>query len=130
MSKINMVIYPAILTSDEGNTIDVTFPDVPAAITFGNSFKEAVVMGAEALGLALYGQRNLPEPSDIRQLKLASAQQAVLIAVDLAEFKKRVKTPMVKKNTTVPRELALAAEQQGINFSEVLTEALKAKLGA
>ena len=41
---------------------------------------------------------------------------------------KKVKMPVVRKNTTIPVDLAEKAEEAGINFSATLTEALKEKL--
>ena len=35
---------------------------------------------------------------------------------------------MVKKNTTMPGDIAYLAEKAGINFSKTLTQALKEKL--
>jgi antitoxin HicB len=58
--------YPVELTPD-GDTILVTFPDVPEAITFGADEAEALLQACDALAtaLAMYveGQRDLPKPS-------------------------------------------------------------------
>lgn len=53
----------------------------------------------------------------------------VPIFADLELAKKQSKPVTVKKNTTIPGDLAYEAEQTGINFSQTLTEALKEKLG-
>lgn len=45
--------YPAKFTRDKDGGYIVTFPDVPEAITEGNTVDEAMVMAAEALELAL-----------------------------------------------------------------------------
>lgn len=57
-----------------------------------------------------------------------SNQIIVLVSVDLAIIKSKVKKPTVHKNVTVPTDLAEKAQQRGLNFSAILTEALKAKL--
>lgn len=47
---------------------------------------------------------------------------------DLDQAREQTKPLSVKKNTTIPADLAQQAEAQGINFSQTLTDALKQKL--
>jgi len=58
-------IYQAILIPDPDGGFVVTFPDVPEAITAGETSGEALSNAAEALGLALRGyiadDRELPQ---------------------------------------------------------------------
>ncbi|MDV7718695.1 HicB family protein [Pediococcus ethanolidurans] len=128
MKKTTIVTYPALITADENNTYDIEFIDVPEALSFGNSINDAVTHGQEALGLALYNHRSLPKPSDIQTMHKESNQIIVLVSVDLAIIKSKIKKPTVHKNVTVPTDLAEKAQQRGLNFSAILTEALKAKL--
>ena len=62
-----MFDYPVILTPDDNDTVLVTFPDVPEAITFGADEDEALLQAVDALesALAFYvGERQpLPAPS-------------------------------------------------------------------
>ena len=51
-----------------------------------------------------------------------------LVAVDVADYAKRHFEKSVKKTLTIPQWMNEAAEKQGINFSQVLQEALAAKL--
>jgi antitoxin HicB len=61
-----MFNYPVILTPD-GDTILVTFPDVPEAITFGQNQEQALLQAVDALETALSfyvdARKPLPEPS-------------------------------------------------------------------
>ncbi|GHU26983.1 antitoxin [Betaproteobacteria bacterium] len=61
-----MLDYPVILTPD-GDTVLVTFPDVPEAITFGVDEDEALLQAIDALetGLSFYvdSRKPLPTPS-------------------------------------------------------------------
>lgn len=61
-----MFNYPVILTPD-GDTISVTFPDVPEAITFGQNQEQALLQAVDALETALSfyvdARKPLPEPS-------------------------------------------------------------------
>ena len=58
--------FPIIVTKDEGSFV-VTFPDIPEAITQGDTEEEALQMAQEALETALEfyfeDKRPVPEPS-------------------------------------------------------------------
>lgn len=45
--------YPCVLASGSDGGFSVSFPDVPEALTCGNSRAEALVLGQEALAVAL-----------------------------------------------------------------------------
>lgn len=51
-----------------------------------------------------------------------------MVIVDVAEYAKANFEKSVKKTLTIPSWLNTAALEQNINFSQVLQEALKAKL--
>ena len=65
-----MRAYPVNLRKD-GKFILVTFPDIPEAITQGESLEEAMAMGLEALESALEfyfeDKRSVPLPSRIKR---------------------------------------------------------------
>jgi antitoxin HicB len=65
-----MNAYPVILTPDDNDTILVTFPDVPGAITYGETRAEALAHAVDALETmisAMIGDReDIPEPSPAR----------------------------------------------------------------
>lgn len=132
MTKLKVVAYPAILddSQNEKGLYTVTFPDVPGAISQGKGVPQALANGSDALGLMLYDEENLPVVSDLSKVQQDFPNALVtLIFSDLEKAKTTVKKPTVKKNTTIPADLALKAEKAGINFSQVLTQALEAKLG-
>lgn len=132
MSLANYVIYPAVFTPDEDdpNILNVEFPDVPGALTYGNGLKEAMYNASEALSLMLYDKVEKPQPSSLSDIQQQFPDDQVLyVGVDLDQAAKDITTPTVKKNTTIPAWLNAEATKQGINFSQTLTEALKEKLG-
>ncbi|MGZ0156356.1 type II toxin-antitoxin system HicB family antitoxin [Lactobacillus johnsonii] len=127
------VVYPAILddSENEKKCYTVTFPDVPGAITDGNGEGEAMARGSEILGAFLYDlpKDQLPVPTDIEDVKRRNPDKLVVpIFADLEKARRETKPATVKKNTTIPGDLAYKAEEAGINFSQTLTEALKQKL--
>lgn len=128
----NIVAYPAVLELEDNTTdvYNVSFPDVPGALTYGTGLPESLSRASEALGLMIYDEKDLPTPSDISDIQKQYPNDIVtLVTSDLDEIKRTVKVVKVKKNTTLPIDIAEQAEAAGINFSDVLTEALKQKLG-
>lgn len=126
-----LVAYPAILDDSENKkgVYTVTFPDVPGAISFGRGVAEAMQRGSEALGLMLYDRNNLPLATNLETVRKQNPGKIVtLISNDLDNTKKYVKKPIVKKNTSLPGDLAQEAEKAGINFSQTLADALRTKL--
>ena len=127
------VVYPAILDDSENKNecYTVTFPDVSGAITDGNGEGEAMARGSEILGAFLYDlpKDQLPVPTDIEEVRRRNPDKLVVpIFDDLEKARRETKPATVKKNTTIPGDLAYKAEEAGINFSQTLTEALKQKL--
>lgn len=64
--------YPAILTKEEsGGAVNVVFPDVPEALTFGMDRAQALRQAVEALesGLSFYVERRqpLPKPGKVKR---------------------------------------------------------------
>ena len=129
--KEKLIVYPAVLDNSE-NSDDVymvTFPDVPGAISEGKGLAQAMLNGSEALGLMLYDVDEMPEASNIDEVRAEYPKAVVtLIFTDLEDARRKARKPLVKKNTTIPSTLAKQAEERGINFSQTLTEALEEKL--
>lgn len=82
-----MFDYPVILTHDDNDTVLVTFPDVPEAITFGADEDEALLQAVDALETALSfyveGRKPLPVPSpaDGRPTVRPSAMESLKLGV-------------------------------------------------
>ena len=130
---MNKLFYPAIFhVADEGG-FWITFPDLPECMTQGDNMQEAYEMVADALGLALTSReeeiQEIPSPSDINHIKLNSDEYCVIIEFDMLAYKKRTNSKAVKKTLTIPEWLNEEAMTLGINFSQVLQEALMQKIG-
>jgi len=59
-----MFDYPVVLTPESNGTLLVTFPDVPEAVTFGDTEDEALMQAVDALetGLSFYVEARKPLP--------------------------------------------------------------------
>ncbi|MCL2761379.1 MAG: type II toxin-antitoxin system HicB family antitoxin [Desulfuromonadales bacterium] len=64
-----MLIYPVILTPDDNDTVMVTFPDFPEAITCGDTKDEALAWALDALETVLEAyiddRKEIPRPTEL-----------------------------------------------------------------
>jgi predicted RNase H-like HicB family nuclease len=130
--KKDRYIYPAIFEfNDDG--ISVEFPDLPGCLTCGDTIEEAAQNAKEALGLHLYSMEqdgdSIPEPTSVTTIKPKSNQVVMLIEVWMPIFRDTIENKAVKKTLTIPKWLDDLAQQHKVNFSHLLQNALKEKLG-
>lgn len=128
MKKDDTYIYPSIFSFDDDG-ISVEFPDLEGCFTCGDTTKEAIKNAKEAMGLHLFGMEEdnevIPEPTDIKDIKLENNQTIVLIEVYMPIIREAINNQSVKKTLTIPRWLNNLAERNNINFSQLLQCALK-----
>lgn len=129
---MNRLFFPAIFEPDEDNSFTVEFPDVDGCITGGDDIENAYEMAFDALGLVLSHLRDnkepIPKPSNPQDIKLKSGQFLVVIEFDMTAYKKKHSSKAVKKTLTIPEWINEEATILGINFSQVLQEALLQKI--
>lgn len=123
------IAYPAVFKPLDGklDTYFISFPDLPDTFTEGHGLENAMLMASDVLAEMNYDKTKLPEPSLPQDLEIEDGSFVVIVSGNLSA-KKREFQKYVRKNVTVPAELAYEAEKEKINFSKVLTEALKEKL--
>lgn len=127
--KNQLTVFPAIFTFD-GKYYNVDFIDLKGCSTFGDSIQNAYLMAQEAMGLYLDNLTNFPEPTlDISNIVLQENQLVSFISIDMDEYRKKFNNKSIKKTLTIPEWLNYLSEKNNINFSQVLQEALKEKLG-
>ena len=123
-----MLLYPAIFKHGD-TAITVTFPDIPEAITQGKDLNEAYQMAIEVLGFVLEDYQEYPRASSTSQVQAANPDAEVaLISIDMNAYLRKYHSKKVRKNVTIPEWLNNLAEENKLNFSQVLTEALESKL--
>ncbi len=128
----NKYFYPALFHKAEEGGYWVSFPDLPECFTQGEDMAEAYKMSVDALGLALEDrvkESDMPMPSAVEDIEVESNSYVVIIEFDMLEYKKRTASQAVKKTLSIPSWLNEEATARGINFSAVLQEALKERLG-
>lgn len=128
---MNKLFYPAIFHKAEEGGYWVTFPDFPECMTQGDDIQEAYEMASDALGLAITEYKNvseLPKSSEPEKISVESDDFCAIIEFDMLSYKKRNSSKAVKKTLTIPEWLNEEATAVNVNFSQVLQEALIAKL--
>lgn len=130
---MNRLFYPAIFHKAEEGGFWVTFPDIPECMTQGEDMEQAYEMAVDALGLSLSVMesecRSIPKASLLDELD-AGDGILVIVEFDMDEYRRKNCSRAVKKTLSIPEWLNEAAMRNNINFSQVLKEALIAKLNA
>ena len=128
------LFYPAIFHVAEEGGFWITFPDIPECMTQGDDMQEAYEMAVDALGLALTSReqekQEIPSPSALSEIHIDINEYCVIVEFDMLAYKKRTNPKSVKKTLSIPEWLNEEATALGINFSQVLQEALIQKVGA
>lgn len=126
------IFYPAVFQPEDNGAFTVFFPDVDGCITCGENMENAYEMASDALGLVLsYMEDNkepIPFPSAPQKIHLEEGQFLVVIEFDMAAYKRKNNSKAVKKTLSIPEWLNEEATNRGVNFSQVLQEALIQKL--
>ena len=122
--------YPAIFTQEEKG-YSVVFKDLEGCYTCGDTLEEALEMAEDVLAFTLYDYekegRDIPEAST--SFDLGANDFINYIRCDTEEYHRMNNNRAVKKTLTVPEWLNEKAMAAGLNFSQVLQEGLKEKLG-
>lgn len=122
-------VYPIILTPAERGYV-VYVPDLQIN-TEGNDIAEAIDMARDAIGLWGITEedsgRGIPEPAAI-SVEHKEDEIVTLVDIDFTVYRKANDRRTIRKNITLPSWLNEVAEKEGVNFSQVLQEALKERL--
>lgn len=131
MKKPDRYFYPAVFTFEPGREIAVVFPDLDCA-TSGENEDDALLSARECLGCVLHGLEEdgeeIPAPTPLTQIKTKENERAVLIDVFMPSIRLAQVNRSVNRTVTLPAWLNAAALEKGINFSQVLQDALKKQL--
>lgn len=130
---MNKLFFPAIYHKEEDGGFWISFPDLPECLTQGENMQDAYEMAVDALGLALTSRMDakeeIPSPSNPEEIVPDKNSFCVIVEFDMLAYKKRTNTRAIKKTLSIPAWLNEEALAIGINFSQVLQEALLQKIG-
>lgn len=120
--------YPAIFTPEDDGLYSVYFPDIKGCYTSGENLADAIYMAQDVLAYALFDLEReglaIPSSSDLLGVKHEPNEFVNYIACDTLKYRKLHNNRAVKKTLTIPEWLNETATEMGINFSQVLQEAL------
>lgn len=122
--------YPILLTpADTGYLVYVPDLDIN---TEGDCLADAIDMASDAIGLWGVSAQDLgkpiPQPSSALPA-CGPGEVAAFALVDFDAYRRANDMRTVRKNVTLPSYLNDMAEKAGVNFSQVLQDALKSRLG-
>ena len=125
-------VYPAVFTPEENGHFSVNFPDLESCYTCGDDLVDALYMAEDVLAMTLvsYENNSPPIPTPSKKLSLEDGEFQNFIACDTDSYRKQNMNRAIKKTLTIPEWLNEKALAQGINFSQVLQEALLEKIGS
>ncbi|MFR1945279.1 MAG: type II toxin-antitoxin system HicB family antitoxin [Faecalimonas umbilicata] len=125
-------VYPAVFTPEEEGKYSVFFPDLEGCYTCGDNLQDAIAMAEDVLAFYLYdeetAQNKIPEASNLSEIEKNDEEFVNYIACDTIEYAKMHNNRAIKKTLTIPEWLNEAATRAGVNYSQVLQEALMTKL--
>lgn len=128
--SVRKLTYPIILHPETSGGYTIEIPDINnGAWTQGESIAEAIEMAEDLIGTMLQHTTTYPAASSIDALVKNPSDIVALATVDIDEFRKAHSTT-IRKNVSIPEYLVVLGKEQGVNFSEVLTTALRKQLGA
>lgn len=121
-------VYPAIFHPEEEGGYSVFFPDLPGCFTQGETMADAIDMAEDALSLMLWHmekqKKSIPAAQDARGVKAEAGEYVTLVKADTTEYQKKHDNRAVKKTLSIPAWLNTMAVDRGVNFSNVLQQAL------
>ena len=138
-------IYPTCFFKED-NGYSVIFPDLNYLATQGDTLEDAVSMAVDCLAGYLYTAKmdneKFPKASKLSDINIDRLSDELditgtytdaftnMVSVDVKAYAKEHFDKSVRKTLTIPAWLNTAAQEEGINFSKTLQEALMSKLKA
>lgn len=128
------VVYPIIIIKTSDTTVPylVKIPDLDG-MTQGTSIADSIQMARDYIGLNIIDRQDNDETIPISKYSKPQTKSndiITLVDVDIDAYRRRNDFKAVKKTLTIPNYLNELGKENNINFSELLTDALKQKLNA
>lgn len=127
-------VYPAVFTLQDDGGYLVKVPDLEGCVTGGKTLEEAMKMAKDAFAACLCSyedhQISLNPPSLPQDIVIENRNVFVsLIDADTVRYRIETDNRIVRKNVSIPSWLNAQAERAGVNFSQILQDGIKSKLG-
>lgn len=119
--------YPC-LEKMGGYTVEV--PDLPGCVSEGDTLADAILMATDAASGWVLDEledgKNAPPASPLESIVPRSGGFVNMLVLDMDAYSEKYGDKAVRKNLTIPSWLNTFAENNHINFSQVLQDSLVA----
>ncbi|MCM1045659.1 MAG: type II toxin-antitoxin system HicB family antitoxin [Candidatus Gastranaerophilales bacterium] len=122
--------YPACFYPDDekDGAYAVVVPDLPGCVSGGNTLAEAILMGMDAASGWVLDEledgKSAPEASPLESITPDPGGFVSILVLDMDAYAEKYGEKAVRKNLTIPAWLNTFAENNHINFSQVLQDSL------
>lgn len=122
----NILLFPMI-TEKEG-TYTVEVPDLPGCISQGDTLADAILMITDATSGWVLDEledgKAIPTSTPLENVIPEKGGFVSMIVLDMDTYAEKYGEKAVRKNLTIPAWLNTFAEENHVNFSQVLQNAL------
>lgn len=128
------IAYPVCFYEEDEGGYSIEVPDLQGCYTQAETIEESIEMAQDAalgwIATAIEEGEDIPNPSKISEVKLENQKGfKSLVLLDIDKYLKIFNSKKsIKKTLTIPEWLNNKAEKIGINFSQVLQDALLSKV--
>lgn len=125
--KDKYIVLPIVIIPTDDSEIKylVHVPDLDRD-TQGRTIAEAIEMGKDLIGTMSLVE-DLPK-SNVKLPQVDKDEIATLVTVNISKYKRKNDNKVIKKTITIPNYLNELGKENGVNFSELMTNALKKEL--
>ena len=123
--------YTAVFT-EEGGKVYAKVPDLDGCITTGKDLADAIDQMSDAMAAWLCTAEDedldIPSPTPQKDIPHDGNTTLSLIKADTLKYRELTDTRAVRKNVSLPAWLVKLADARRINCSQVLQDALMARI--
>ncbi len=120
--------YLAVFEPSTDGSYSIYFPDLPGCVSIGANLQDASRMATEAASLHIYSMEcdneKIPTPSVKLSQEDTEGNIVMPITIHPDLFRMKKDNERVKTNITLPLWLKRIAEEQKVNYSRLLENAL------
>lgn len=130
----NHFIYPIVVENADDGGYGLYFPDFPGTAVLAKDVADGIRRAKEMLVFRILEIEEKgatpPQPSVPEAIEdLETTDRVVYVEVFMPPYRDEAANKAVTKNCTLPKWLRDAAEDAGLNFSQILQSGLKEALG-
>lgn len=124
--------YPACFYPDEEKkgAYAVVVPDLPGCVSGGDTLADAILMATDAASGWILDEledgKTAPAASPLGNITPESGGFVNMLVLDMDTYTEKYGKTAIRKNLTIPAWLNTFAENNHINFSQVLQDSLTA----